>query len=259
MKIIYGNKDEIDIGKLRNKGIYEAKGKYFMFVDVDDFIDENLLWNLVPYIEKNVDIIKYKMKIIKGNNSEKILGPVFDVVTGEEAFNKLCFEDKFLDSPCLYLIKKEYFENMNLKFAENMYHEDFGLIPLLIANASSVISTNIFGYMYMQTENSITRNKNYSKSILKVQHKIEHYKNMLNELEKMSLNLYTKDNIKIYYTNSVILSFKELNKNDRKKFVKQIKKLKMLSNLKNKSFKQLFRKIIIKTSIGLYLKLKKLK
>ena len=149
---------------------------------MDDELDINLLDKMQPYIEQGTEMIKYKMKIIKkdrynqkeeimlekdgeGYLVERINGPVFYQINGQDAFNKLCFEDKFLDSPCLYLIKKELLERTKLKFEKNVYHEDFGLIPSLIVNAKSVISTNYYGYKYFQTEQSVMRSKEYEKSI----------------------------------------------------------------------------------------------
>ena len=32
--------------------------------------------------------------------------------TVEEAFNELCYKDKLLDSPCLYLIRKDFLLNL---------------------------------------------------------------------------------------------------------------------------------------------------
>ena len=44
----------------RNFGIEHATGEYICFVDSDDFIDINLFSDLEKYIDKKVDLIKYK-------------------------------------------------------------------------------------------------------------------------------------------------------------------------------------------------------
>ena len=133
-----------------------------MFLDVDDYIDKKLLNNLQFYIDQDIEMIKFKL------NED---GPVFDVVDGQTAFNKLCFEDKYLDSPCLYVIKKELFKRTKLKFEKNVYHEDFGLIPSLIVNAKSFVATDYCGYHYSQTDDSIIRTNDYEKEIKKVNDK----------------------------------------------------------------------------------------
>ncbi len=251
----YFKDNTIGVGKARNYGIEKAKGKYLMFVDVDDFIDKNLLSSLEKYIDQNIDLIKYKMKIVsleeKNNKKrinmlEKTNGPIFEKTSGENAFNKLCFSDKYFDSPCLYLIKKEYIIKNNFKFPENMYHEDFGLIPILVACATSIISTNIYGYKYIQTKNSIMRNKNYDNTLRKANNKIKHYIDMNNNIKRITLSNVTKQNMKQYYTNSVILSLKGLKRQDKKLLKEKIKKLKMIDNIKAKNLKQIIKKQLLK-------------
>ena len=242
----------IGVGNARNIGLEKANGEYIMFVDVDDTIDENLLTNLQEYIDEKIEMIKYKMKII--NQEKEFLTDEisFDVTDGQEGFNKLCYKDKYLDSPCLYLIKKELFERINLKFKVNMYHEDFGLIPMLIVNAKSIVSLNYYGYNYFQTENSIMRNSDYSKEIKKVKDKFTHYDNLLEKLETYKLTVKTRKNILCYYTNSIIESIKNLDKKDRKKFEKEFKNKNIARNL-------IFfaKKIIITINMEIYFKLKK--
>ena len=233
------------VGNARNIGIKKAKGKYIMFLDVDDTIDKELLKNLKNYMNKDVEMIKYKMKII-GKKEIYADGPIFDVINGEEGFNKLCFKDKYLDSPCLYLIKKELFERTGLKFEKNVYHEDFGLIPLLIANAKSIVSTKLYGYNYFQSENSIMRNNDYLKHIKKVEDKFFLYDKIYEKLEKMNLKKETKQNLLEYYTNSIISGIKDLKTNDRNSFKKEIMEKGMIDNLRVRNLKQKIRKELIK-------------
>lgn len=274
IKYYYLNDKTIGVGKARNFGIEKARGEYIMFVDVDDCIDENLLKYMEKYMNKNIDIIKYKLEIVNftdaskkdigkngidtsKTNQNKVKRNEFEgkTIRGEEGFNKLCFEDKYLDSPCLYLIKKDMLKEKNLKFRENMYHEDFGLIPRLIVKAKSMVLTDYCGYYYVQTNESIMRNNNYEKELKKVEDKIEHYKNMVDFLEVFMLSKETKQNMKIYYTNSIILSLKNLNKIDRRKIEKRIKNLKMIENFKICNIKSFIKRIMLSINIEMYLTL----
>ena len=277
-KYFYTAEETLGVGNARNLGIEKASGKYIMFVDVDDTIDKNLLKNLQKYMEQDIDMIKYKMKIIAGQrnnniktNTAKIItelrnnniqsdsvtgkkikyenGPTFEPTNGEDAFNKLCFKDNYLDSPCLYLIKKDLFERTNSKFKKNVYHEDFGLIPLLLANAKTVVSTNIDGYNYYQSENSIMRNEDYSKKIKKVNDKFLLYDNLKKKLKNTNLKQKTCKNFLEYYTNSIIIGVKELKKNDRKSYMKKIKNKGMLNNLRVRNIKQLLKKVVLYVSM----------
>lgn len=245
-KIKYYKVEEETIGnaKARNIGIEKATGDYFIFVDVDDYIDKNLLNSLIKYIDEDYDLVKYKMTIVSENQEEikKVEGPVFENLTGEEAFNKLCFEDVLLDSPCIYLMKKDLFKNGDLKFKENTYHEDFGLMPKIILNAKNVASCNLYGYYYVQSNNSIMRDK--KKTLKKAYDKFSHYDDMLKYIKDLNIEEITKENILIYYTNSIIMSLKDLKGDDEKEYIKEMKKRDMRKNIKVRNLKQLIKRII---------------
>ena len=239
--------DTIGNARARNLGIEKCTGEYFIFVDVDDYIDNDLLSNLSNYVNEDYDIIKYKITFVSESNEEikKVEGPVFENLTGEEAFNKLCFEDVLLDSPCSYLIKKENFIDNNLKFKENTYHEDFGLIPRVILVAKKVASCNLYGYFYVQSNNSIMRDEN--KNLKKAYDKLSHYDDMVKYLENFNVSKRTKENVMIYYTNSLVMSLKDLKDKDYDDFLKELKIRKMHKNIKVRNFRQLIKRIVFFT------------
>ena len=254
--IKYFSKENEGIAKTRNFGIEKATSKYIMFLDSDDYLDVKAFEILEKYIDKDIDLIKFKLKRVneKGEILEQVGGPVFDIVKGQDAFNKLYCEDVLLDSPCVYLIKKELFIENNFKF-ERTYHEDFGLIPFIILSAKTVISIPEYLYKYVQAPNSITRTEDYNKIIKKMEDVLAHYDNMLKMLEKLNLKKITEENVKIYYTNSIILKLNELNKDSQKLYIKEIKQRKMYQNIKPRNLKQLVKRIILKYNIKLYLKI----
>lgn len=68
----------------------------------------------------------------------------------------------------LYLFdKKEVYIKNNLYF-ERTYHEDFGLMPFIIVNSKTMVSTPYFYYSYIQEENSIMRNNDKEKEKIKI-------------------------------------------------------------------------------------------
>ena len=254
IKYFYTNEETTGVGNARDLGIEKASGKYILFVDVDDTIEKDLFINLEKYMNQNIDMIKYKMKIIKDKELYAD-GPIFEVTNGEEAFNKLCYKDKYLDSPCLYLIKKELFERTNLYFQKNVYHEDFGLIPLLLANAKNAVSTDVYGYNYFQSENSIMRNEDYLKKLKKVDDKLFLYEQLKKKIVGMKLKQNTIENLLEYYTNSIILAIKDLKKEDRIIYEEKIKEKGLLKNIHVKNIKQLLKKILMKINLELYFRL----
>ncbi len=227
-------------------------------MDSDDYIDKDLLIKQEEYMNKSIDIIKFKMKMVdmQGNEIQKIEGPIFDVENGQDAFNELCFKDVLIDQLCIYLIKREYIASNNYRFVKGAYHEDFGLVPIMIANAKTVISTDFYGYFYVQSENSIMRNTDHSKTIKKMNDSFMYYDKMLETIKKLDLTNTTKDNIKLFYTNSILIKIEELDEKDRPTFLDEFKKRKMYKNIKIKNPKQLIKKLLLKANVNWYFKIR---
>ena len=229
-----------------------------MFIDADDTIEPHLLDIINLYMQQEIDIIKFKLDKVneKGKIIEKIDGPVFEKTSGQDAFNKLAFADKLIDSPCIYVFKKDLFTKNNLKFMPNTEHEDFGLIPLLITKAKTVVSINLYGYHYLQTDNSIVRNRDYERTLKRFDDVLKHYDNMIKFIETQDLSDKTRNNLKVYYTNVILLKLKELHEDDIDKYIKEIRKRKMITNIQTKNLKQFIKKTILNLNIKWYLKLK---
>lgn len=253
----YYKKDNSGVADTRNFGIEKATGEYIMFLDSDDYIDKKLYDNIKKYIDENVELIKYKMQRVDENDKilEIVPGATFDKITGEEGFNKLYGTDVLLDSPCVYVTKKDIFTRDNLKFKVGTEHEDFGLIPFVIVLAKSMVSTNFYGYYYVQSKGSLMRNENYQKTIKRVYDALGHYDNAKEYSQEINISKLTHDNIMIYYTNAVILKARDLKEEERKKYLEELKKRKVFKNIKVRNLKQMIKKILLMIDMNLYLKL----
>lgn len=252
----YYSKPNTGIADTRNFGIEHATGDYILFVDSDDYIETDLLSKLNTYMQENIEVIKFKLQRVNENGKilEKVGGSVFEKQTGEDAFSKLYSTDVLLDSPCVYLFKRQYLLENNFKFKVGTYHEDFGLVPLIVIKAASVVSVDFYGYNYVQVEGSITRNKNYDKTVQKMKDAITQYDNMVAEIEHYPIGKTSKENIRIFYTNSIILKLNELKSEEQDFFIKEIKNRKMVQNIKIRNVKQLIKRIILSLNIKWYLK-----
>lgn len=250
------NKENTGVADTRNFGIEKASGEYIMFLDCDDYIDKSLFESFEQYLDDEVELIKFKLQRVndKGKVLEIVDGAIFDKVSGQEGFNRLYSTDVLLDSPCVYLIKKEIFTRNNLKFMVGTEHEDFGLIPFVVILAKTMVSINFYGYYYVQSDNSITRNEDYKKTIKKAYDALSHYDNAIKLIEKLDITKKTKENVKIYYTNAIILKAKELKEEDQDKYIEEIKNRKMVKNIKIRNIKQLLKRILLTVDIKTYLK-----
>ena len=254
-KIKYYKKANTGVADSRNFGIDKAKGDYITFVDSDDYVSSNYFEGIDKYINEGIDIIKRKGIIVNKNNQEKIKGDTFDITTGEDAFNKLCFTDIYLDTLWSYIIKKSLLIDNNLYFEKDRFHEDFGLLPLLILKANKIVSLDNYVYYYVQTDNSIMRENNIDKTIKKAKDALYHYDNILKTIEKYNLSNFTKENVRIYCTNAILLKVKELKGKEQKWYIKELKNRKVYKNIKVRNIKQLIKKGFLFINIKLYSKL----
>ena len=259
-------KENGGLSSARNYGVSYATGDYLMFLDAGDYIEENLFETLKKEMDNQIDLIKFKMKTVteEGKEIQKMDGPIFDLCSGEEAFQKLYASDSYLEVACIYLYRKEFFIKNSFEYNETKYHdtyagtfhEDFGLTPLVIIKAKSVVSTNVFGYNYVQDAGSITRNKDYQKNLDRAQDLLVHYDNMIETIKKYQITKETEEDLKSYYTNVILLKIRDLNKEDANSYIKEIKKRKMVRNIKIKNVKQLIKRILLTIHIKWYLKLR---
>lgn len=257
--ISYYRKKNTGVADTRNYGIKKAKGEYILFLDADDYLDIHLCGLVKQYMEKGIDLIKFKLQRedTKGKVLETVTGPVFEDKTGEEGFELLYGTDVLVDSPCVYVIKKEIFTKNKLEFKVGTEHEDFGLIPFVIVLAKTMISINFYGYHYVQVDNSITRNTDYEKTKKKAYDALKQYDEALLKIDKYKLNKHISVILKTYYTNAILLRTETLEKKDQRKYIKEIRRRKMTKNIKAKNIKQFFKKIILSLSIKWYLRLRR--
>ena len=151
------------LSEARNTGVKFSKGEYIYFIDGDDFLDENCLFDLYnKAFNNNLDIIYFNAEPFIDDLKEKInpkLINVFNdyisyynrkgnyegILNGTEIFSKMIEENEYLSSACLQFIKKEFYMKVNLSFYPGILHEDnlFTFIAILLARRTSYIK-NIY-------------------------------------------------------------------------------------------------------------------
>lgn len=256
--IKYFKKENGGLSAARNFGVKQATGEYITFVDSDDYLDEKIYENLEKYMNQKIELIKFKMSTVDENDQliEKLDGPVFEKCSGTDAFKRLYSIDTFMEVSCIYLYKKDFYEKNKFEFEIETYHEDFGLIPWILINAKSVVSTEYFGYYYLKRENSITDATQPGKEKKKAYDILKHYDNAISRITNSSFNTDEKDIFKRYYTNVLLLKIENLYGYEKRKFIKEIKTRKVYKNIKPENPKQLIKRILLRLNIKLYLKLR---
>ncbi len=165
-EIIIINQTNMGLSVARNNGVKKASGKYLLFVDSDDVIENKLLEKIDIVSKNNPDLIRFGIIEVDGNNKSSVPAPIFNNLSGKEAFKKIV-KNKYVEPAWLYAYRREFYLKNKFEFLPNMYHEDFGLVPRIIMLANKVTSIEYPCYNYIKRENSITRVFNRSNFVCK--------------------------------------------------------------------------------------------
>lgn len=148
-------KKNLHQGGARNVGLRYAKGEYIMFVDSDDYIDENMCEMLYKKAkEKNDDItfclIKEEMP---DGATKKIVGKIFP----EQLEGKKATAIVNMQAPWGKIIKKNVIIDNELYFPEKVFYEDAVNDPLLCLYSRTISMVYKPYYINFQKVNSTTR------------------------------------------------------------------------------------------------------
>lgn len=150
------------VASARRNGIDEAKGNVCIFLDSDDFWEENLLMSINKYIDTH-DIVMFNSKL---TNNEGIVittrepifpdKSVFYANKFEEISHKLASGTTLNNLWSLAFRKNIYKKVPYPDFHEIRHGEDLLEVLTLLSNADSLIYINEYLYNYRDTEGSIT-------------------------------------------------------------------------------------------------------
>ncbi len=243
------NQENQGLSMARNNGVKYASGEYLIFLDSDDYIEKDLLKEINNSLSNSPDLVRYQIKEVFDNKDDINYEEVpFDNKNGIEAF-KLITNYHFVENAWAYAIKREFYIKEKFSFKKGTYHEDFGLMPLVIIKSKIVNSINYVGYCYYQRDGSIMNSGDYSKTKKKVEDFYNHYLYLTKEINKTKLD---KTYFMSFISNSLILKITELKDKDYKEALIRLKKDKVFDNLLNDSLGRKIKKTIIKISPRLY-------
>lgn len=243
------NQENQGLSVARNRGVKEASGDYLIFLDSDDYWEKDLLKELTKSIKNDPDLVRFQIKQIdENNNSVDYKEKGFRGLSGEAAFNKIV-KFHFVENAWAYCIKRKYWLKNKFQFAEGKFHEDFGIIPLVIIKAENVNSIEYVGYNYFQRANSIMNNNNYEKTKRKVEDFYQHYLFLKKQINKTSFN---KKVFMSFISNSLIIKIAELNNPLYKKYKTILKKERVYNDVLDDTVVRKLKRVVMKLSPKLF-------
>lgn len=196
--------EHIGAGVAKNEAIANAKGRYVIFLDCDDYVSANYYHRILDIIKKTKADIVCTDIIVKFPDKE-ILETIFDfnliqeipLKTDQTYYtldSRYVLGNKFSASACNKAIKKELLQKF--QFNHNTCDDLTAIIPTICVSEKIVYVSGIY-YYYCQTSSSLTRHNS-----------LQNYFDSLNSLfatyDILKNNKVDDENILLFYANNVV-------------------------------------------------------
>lgn len=237
------NPQNLGLSQTRNQLIDNATGKYIVFLDSDDTIDKNLLSELAPYTEQNVDIIRYNINVQNDDPNKDLSRFNYpkspEIMSGIDAFKYFSkFPNKRYALACSMALKKDFLKTNNIKFPSDLrIHEDIATLPIALGYANKVAITDFVGYNYFKNPHSLTRSESLitdpDKKLEKLKYKQNQFALAINYaltgLSEIPYNISPKGSFK-YVVKDLLKRYID----NQKSFFEKAELLRKEKNFKNK-------------------------
>lgn len=222
----------------RNIGVCQAKGKYLLFLDSDDFwIHSDGLCKLVSIItEKSYDFLGFNCSYYYYQTNEYKPWKAFhkallNPVSKSWAIKSLISSGTFPMSACMKLISRSFFLDNDLFFQKELYYEDIPWFIKLITTSSHFGFVNEFFYAYRK---GMVTSRSSSFSEKKYNDLMEIVKSGLNDIQSGKWEVDIRDLFLSFwaYEYCILLGMSRFfkDKKIRKKKMDELKKYIVLLN-----------------------------
>lgn len=158
-KIVVIDKKNEGQGIARNEGIKISKGEYLTFIDSDDYVDKNMLFDMLDMaINLNADIVYTNSMYEDINNN---------VIEKKSELNTDVVKNYILtqSGPCSKLVKKNLIVENNLYFPKLRAYEDIAIVPVWALYTKKIAMLNKSYYFYLIHNGSTMKQINFNEKM----------------------------------------------------------------------------------------------
>lgn len=159
------NKENSGVSDTRNMGIDISTGEYIMFIDADDYIEYNYIFDMVEVMNRSKSdlVISGYTELKNKNEIQKTIymnkkSNEFDITYPKEIYNIF---STYEYNPCWkQLIRRNLLMNNNIRFDKSIkYGEDMLFSFYCYINSVKTVYLKNFGYYYYINDDSVMNKK----------------------------------------------------------------------------------------------------
>lgn len=200
-------------GGARNIGLKMAKGKWLLFLDADDFYEENAFDVFDRYIDSDFDIIYFNTKSVYSETLEP--SNRFEIYMAYIALCDNVSTDRIYALKCGHtvpvakMIRKQMIDKNNILFDEVRYHNDTMFALKCAFNSRNIYVDKNVVYVVTERQNSLV--KQYNENALEIRYRVQ-----------LRANKYIRDNGLKQYQSSLLFYLRSAMHFSIKKYIRFI-------------------------------------
>lgn len=159
--IKYIEKDNGGASSARNAGLDKSNGDFILFVDSDDYVEENYFSSLDnKAVKDGLAVFTYRLLTNKNNYIRPVPNDCLNNSSDYFTVTKSLILSRTINSPCAKIFDKALIDKSDLRFDENMpVAEDFNFCLAYIMKCNDIKVYNESVYCYDNTNESSLVNK----------------------------------------------------------------------------------------------------
>ena len=158
-------------GAVRNEGLKQAKGKWILFADCDDYLNKGLLEAIDQYIDSDLDALYFNVDCVDGESGEPSgVYQGYQQLIADYKNNKSLLENiRYAKPPWTKMVRKEFLDRHHIQFEDVILGNDvwYSYQVGYFAKKIEVLDKRL--YVYTINANSISFHRTVAKDVVQIE------------------------------------------------------------------------------------------